>query len=353
MGEIKVGEESNPSISLQLTGVDTESIMDQARREDNMGNRIRYVREMLFDQLEIVGQDTFTLEHKMTWRNTPRTCEVVFSNIRSLTDNALRPNGSEWKLIIDYPFDEPPHGPRDDISKLQQFKDQNPAGCRTIAWIPSFFNHQAQKDLGLLVIIEHILTGERYRQYSGHLSVQDQAAAKALLTNQQSMLRQRVLNHLSVAYGLDLTNADAIDSSHDLARQKLHPMDRWQIIKLIFGARYVDPRITEHGWVADLLMSLCPPEGYAPVPSGILDAETVWEILLTQYQHMPTGAPDLIALLKWSCETDSIARWKSADDSFRDAASEWICQTAGIASLSILNCVSTQQHPLRYLSVWH
>ena len=69
VGEIKVGEETNPSISLQLTGVDTESIMDKARREDNMGNRIRYVREMLFDQLDIAGQDTFTLEHKMIWRN--------------------------------------------------------------------------------------------------------------------------------------------------------------------------------------------------------------------------------------------------------------------------------------------
>ena len=225
VGEIKVGDETNPSISLQLTGVDTESIIDQARREDNTGNRIRYVRETLFKQLEITGQDNFTQEHKFTWRNTPRMCEVVFGNIRSLTDSALQPNGNEWKLIIDYPFDEPSHGPRDDISKLQKFKDENPAGCRTIAWVPSFFSHQSQKDLGLLVIIEHILTGERYRQYSAHLSQQDQAAAKALLQNQQSMLRQRVLNHIFVAYGLDVTNSDSINTSHDLPEhfQSLQP----------------------------------------------------------------------------------------------------------------------------------
>lgn len=217
VGEIKVGEENNPSISLQLSGVDTESIIDQARREDNSGNRIRYVREMLYDQLGISSQDTFTLEHKLIWRNTPRYCEVVYGNVRKLPDSALRPHGDVWKLIIDYPFDDPPHGPRDDISRLQQFVDDNPSGCRTVAWVPSFLSSQSQKDLGLLVIIEYVLTGERYRQYSGHLSVQDQAAAKALLKNQQSMLRQRVLNHLFVAYGLDLPNVESIDTSHDLS----------------------------------------------------------------------------------------------------------------------------------------
>ena len=217
VGEIKVGEENNPSISLQLSGVDTESIIDQARREDNSGNRIRYVREMLYNQLDISGQDTFTLEHKLLWRNTLRSCEVGYGNVRKLPDSALRPNGDAWKLIIDYPFDDPPHGPRDDISRLQQFLDDTSSGCRTVAWVPSFLSSQSQKDLGLLVIIEYILTGERYRQYSGHLSVQDQAAAKALLKNQQSMLRQRVLNHLFVAYGLDLPNVESVDTSHDLS----------------------------------------------------------------------------------------------------------------------------------------
>lgn len=217
VGEIKVGEENNPSISLQLSGVDTESIIDQARREDNSGNRIRYVREMLYDQLDISGQDTFTLEHKLLWRNTLRSCEVGYGNVRKLPDSTLHPNGDVWKLIIDYPFDDPPHGPRDDISRLQQFMDDTPSGCRTVAWVPSFLSTQSQKDLGLLVIIEYILTGERYRQYSGHLSIQDQAAAKALLKNQQSMLRQRVLNHLLVAYGLDLPNVESVDTSHDLS----------------------------------------------------------------------------------------------------------------------------------------
>nr|MBC8379336.1 BREX-2 system phosphatase PglZ [Planctomycetota bacterium] len=136
------------------------------------------------------------------------------------------------------------------------------------------------------------------------------------------------------------------DTRVRLAMRRLHPMDRWQIIKLIFSARYIDPRIIEHVFMADLLMDLCPTQGYTPVPSGTLDAETAWEILFTRYLKMSTGVPDLTALLKWSCLPDAIALWQSADDPFRNAASAWIHQTAGAASKAILNCVSKHRQPM-------
>ncbi len=216
IGEIKVGEEANPSISVQLTGVDTESIIDQARREDNEGNRIRHIRETLFDQLGIKEEDTFFIEHSFFWRNTRRTCEVVYGNIRTLPDSSFIPNSDEWKLIIDFPFDEHPHGPMDDVGKLQEIQQAHPNGLKTLAWVPSFFSIPSKKRLGRLVILEHILTGDRYRQYSTHLSPQDRASAKALLENQRSQLRQRVKNDLIAAYGLDSASDDAIDAAHEL-----------------------------------------------------------------------------------------------------------------------------------------
>jgi hypothetical protein len=216
LGEIKVGEEANPTISIQLTGVDTESIIDQARREDNPGNRIRYIRETLFDQMGIQDKDEFFLEHAFTWRNTRRTCEILFGNIRTLSETAFISNGENWKLIIDYPFDEPNRGPMDDLSKLQEVQAAHPSGLRTVAWAPSFFSLQSQKNLGLLVVLEHVLTGERFPQYAAHLSQQDQAAARALLENQRSQLRQRVKNDLCAVYGLDAGNPEAVDSAHEL-----------------------------------------------------------------------------------------------------------------------------------------
>jgi hypothetical protein len=216
VGEIRIGEESNPTISIQLSGVDTESIIEQARREDNQGNRIRRVRQMLFDQLGIQGEGEFEQYHEFLWRNTRRSCVVLFKNIRELPDPSLENSDESWKLVVDFPFDEAGHGPRDDLSTLQRFAHSHRDGARTLCWVPSFFSLEAQKDLGMLVILEHVLTGERFGQYSNHLSPQDRPAAKSLLENQRSILKQRVLGHLDAAYGLEALSQGSLDTVHDL-----------------------------------------------------------------------------------------------------------------------------------------
>ena len=110
VGEIRIGEETNPTISVQLSGVDTESIISQAAREDNQGNRIRRVRQMLFDQIGIQGEGEIEQYYELLWKNTKRTCVVLFKNIRELSDSSLENSGGDWKLVIDFPFDEA--GPR-------------------------------------------------------------------------------------------------------------------------------------------------------------------------------------------------------------------------------------------------
>src|SRR5271165_5786989 len=216
VGEIRIGEESNPTISIQLSGVDTESIIEQARREDNQGNRIWRVRQMLFDQLGIQGEGEFEQFHEFWWRKTKRSCVVLFKNIRELPDSSLENSEEPWKIVIDFPFDEAGHGPRDDLSTLQRFIQSHPDGAKTLCWVPSFFSNDAQKALGMLVILEHILTGERFGQYSSHLSPQDRPAAKSLLENQRSILRQRVQSHLDAAYGLEVLSQGSLDTLHDL-----------------------------------------------------------------------------------------------------------------------------------------
>ena len=167
VGEIKIGNQaSNPSISLHLTGMDTQSVIEQARREDNPGNRQRLVRQMLFQQLGIEDRDEFFLKHEFIWRNTERFCEVIFGNIRSLPDSSLEAGGSDWKLVLDFPFDEAGRTPQDDLSRLEKFRGNHSGGSRTLCWVPTFLKPSAQQDLANLVILEHILTGERYDGYA-------------------------------------------------------------------------------------------------------------------------------------------------------------------------------------------
>ncbi len=95
VGEIRIGEETNPSISIQLSGVDTEGIIKQAEREDNQGQPNRRVRQMLFEQLGVSGEDEFQQHYDFTWKNTSRSCTVLFKNIRELPDASFENNDSE------------------------------------------------------------------------------------------------------------------------------------------------------------------------------------------------------------------------------------------------------------------
>jgi hypothetical protein len=220
VGEIRIGQDANTTISIQLSGVDTEGILKQAEREDNRGNRVRLVKQMLFAmlfaQFTIKGETEFEQYYDFVWRNTKRPCVVLFGNIRELGTPSLEAIDERWKLVIDYPFDEPGHGPRDDLAKLQSFSESHPAGTKTLCWIPAFFSADAEKELGTLVLLEHILAGDRFTQYANDLSPQDRQAAKSLLENQRSVLRQRISNHLDAAYGLDALTPNSLDTSRML-----------------------------------------------------------------------------------------------------------------------------------------
>ena len=212
-------DRTNPSISVQLSDVDTDMIIQRAELEDNEGNRIRLVRQMLFESAGIddaATENAFGQNFVLSWRNTTRLCGVLFRNVRTLGSTSFINEDDNWRLIIDYPFDAPPHGPKDDVSQLKEFKSRIPEGTKTICWIPAHFSEEAKVDLGQLVRLNHVLTPERFNDYVSHLSAQDRPSAKASLESQRSTLKQRVSEHIEAAYGLNSNSRDSIDPVNTL-----------------------------------------------------------------------------------------------------------------------------------------
>ncbi len=225
IGEVRIGDDpANPTITLQLSAVDTESILADADRHDNAGNRRRLIREILFNDLGIEDRDELMLYHEITWRGTQRRFEVIFANVRELPDESLSTRADERKVVVDFPFDEPGHTPADDLARLNDFRRRD-ARARTLVWLPSFLSASAQRDLGTLVKIDHVLAGERLRDFATHLSPVDQASARELLRNQQSQLRQRLIHYLEGAYGVEHPTPGSVDESHPPAEhfQSLDP----------------------------------------------------------------------------------------------------------------------------------
>ncbi len=228
IGEIKLSEDPlNPTVSVQLTGVDVEGILESARGEDNAGNRIRKVRELLFGALEIPLEDSLFQNYRLLWRGSWHDFDLLYGNTRELPDESLRSKGEQWKIILDYPFD-PDHSPNDDLARLEEFRESNPEGANTLAWLPNFLSAQAGRDLGTLVVLDYLLQSEdRFTSHAGHLATGDRDAARQLLRNRRDVLRLRLQEGLEMAFGIREAAGNLVDDSYQMSLsdhfQSLHP----------------------------------------------------------------------------------------------------------------------------------
>jgi len=217
VGQIKIQETagSQPTIQLQLSGVDVQSIIDQAVAVDNHGNRIRKLKDMLFGEFGIENQQELFARLPFRWRGTDRECEVLVSNVREVPVETLATGGTSWRIVVDYPFDQGGGSVRDDLDRLDKFRLEGKPAL-TICWLPSFLNHKSMEQLGRLVRLDHILTENRFPSFVTHLSEVDRAAARALLTNQRDVLQSQLKAQIEIAYGLRQGDANYLDPSNNL-----------------------------------------------------------------------------------------------------------------------------------------
>ena len=146
-----------------------------------------------------------------------------------------------------------------------------------------------------------------------------------------------------------ITDVDDNDISNDifvrLKPRKLYPLNSWQIVKALFQAKSIDPRIASHSWIAETLMEFIPVDGYPPVASGFLAAETVWPILFRRMIGLESDCADLVAVLKWSTDLQAVTRYQATSPAFKAAAIDWLVSTGGPAVATVLHCVGSNERP--------
>ncbi|MFA5508424.1 MAG: phage resistance protein [Vulcanimicrobiota bacterium] len=200
IGELRISEGSNPTVTLQLVGIDVQRILEYSKHIDNAGNRKKKIRELVLEATGITSMELMNT-HTMLWRGTQREFPVEFANVREKTLDSLRNTSDGWQLLIDFPFDQQEFGPRDDLAKLDQFR-KNGENSKTLVWLPQFLSTKVQTELGRLVMLEHVLSGDNFKQATVHLAPQDVPQAQSLLENQRSALRRRLMGDLDMAYGI-------------------------------------------------------------------------------------------------------------------------------------------------------
>lgn len=209
VGDIKVGgSDRTPVYTVHLSDVDYESIIENAKGEDNPGRRRELLQKLVLEAAGVPPQENTTdgsLPHKVTWRGSTRTVELVFGNVRDpqqLPEDRFRNAPDTWRIVIDLPFDESGHSFTDDVRRVEDLMARN-VEARTLIWLPRFFSLRLTKDLGTLVILDYLLTGhgDRWRNYSDHLSEADRTQAKVILQGQYETLRAGIFAAVLQAYG--------------------------------------------------------------------------------------------------------------------------------------------------------
>lgn len=212
-GEITVGPQTgDPVITLQLSGVDYDSVLVHVQNEDTHENRRGLLRRLIAQHIGASLTGTLGSEYSLThvWRGQKREVDVVFGNVRdsrAIPDTALTATDGRWKLVVDFPFDDAGHPPSDDVLRLVQLK-QDRLESDTIAWLPHFLTASRMEDIGKLVVLDYLLTGARFDQYSTPLPVNDREPARRQLSNQRDSLCDQIVLALRQAYGIDAATDD-------------------------------------------------------------------------------------------------------------------------------------------------
>ena len=213
-GEISVGEGGDPIITAILSGVDYDSILERVRTEDNQQTRRELVRKLIGDELQLPADNLVGRQLAHIWRGHRRTVTVKFGNVRDdseVLDSDLIHSDSEWHAVIDFPYDSGNYSPADDVARLRKLREGGQT-ANTIAWIPNFLSDSRQSDLGKLVLLEYLLTGNRFDANADHMPVSDRGPARQTLESQRRTLRDVLMTSLRQAYGVNTTDETNVGS---------------------------------------------------------------------------------------------------------------------------------------------
>lgn len=240
------GTATNPTIRVQLSDVDYESIVERAKGEDNEGRRRELIKTLVAESLGVeLGQQDIqgAHQHDIIWRGSKRTVDLLFGNVRDsswLSDDHFRANAGTWRVVIDHPFDEQGHSTAEDLQRLYALQARD-FQSRTVVWLPYFLSPEKTGELRRLVILNWLLegSGDRWQSHADHLSETDRALARNILESHRSTLRRSLEDAIQQAYGAASVRPGTLldDPGHD---QVLVSLDREFVPQRPVGATLGD-----------------------------------------------------------------------------------------------------------------
>lgn len=238
IGALRLGDQADPEVSIHLSGIDLQPILAAAAEADKPGARKNTMRRVLFEALDLESEGSI-VDTDQSYFGTKRPGRVRYGNVREMDDATLTcPAGTEWHIVLDYPFDERGHGPAEDLARVELYRDTHVGAARpnpTVVWLPTFFSRELENELGDLVVLEHILDGDTGK-YVGHLRVEDQQTTRADLTSLRVQKELLIKRTLAQAFGLvRATETTLLDPSRSVDEHIVPMLDDLEIRGVLAG----------------------------------------------------------------------------------------------------------------------
>jgi hypothetical protein len=156
--------DNDPQIHIKTEQVDIEKVLVLGRGEVNHAQRFAYIRRLVNEELGLGLRDGTEATLEVTWKGTKRKGKVKLANVRTLpyagTTNAFDPQGQDFLLLVDYPFDEESgRGQQDDVDTVERARAR--ASHWTLAWLPAHLSDSEREALDNAAAVEVIRRDER------------------------------------------------------------------------------------------------------------------------------------------------------------------------------------------------
>lgn len=194
------GQGKDATVSIILQGVNFGEILERARgRVMGQKNvRLRTFYKVLLPALKL-KEDELGEKHKVEWRRTDRRGSVDVENIRELPNAAFKVKpGGEYRIVIDYPWDEPGYSVADDEQRAADVRKRDGTSL-TACWLPRHFTATELAFLDDLAALEE-LTGKAQDDLLREFGPNERAQIVEQANNQAQNLRQSLQQKLSEVY---------------------------------------------------------------------------------------------------------------------------------------------------------
>jgi hypothetical protein len=126
------------------------------------------------------------------------------------------------------------------------------------------------------------------------------------------------------------------------AGKTIHTLDAREVLKEIYQATSIDPRISNDDALLDALMMSGAAGSGRKAPGGTLDLDFAWSVILRQPDLMHQR-PDLVEILRWSLDEERWTAVRALERTLVPSFFDWVGERAGDVARCLESLFTTDQ----------